>query len=598
MANISGTNLAAPIVPFTTDDFFPTHLAQYGKGGWRSVNTLADRDAITDARLELGMSVYVVSEQTLYVLTSLDTTTTPYTKTWSEFKAGSTDSVRKTSSFDNFIPLYDGEIVEYIGEDSSSEESGSGENYVNGYFYQCNYYHTYIDASRVIRSASGDLRVHVELEGEDGFLQSGLQTNTDYTFVRNRGFWECTDPEGITILGNRAGLRIDSSIVNNNDNVILRVEELSGYTFDQKNVQPRTSVIDSLDSTSTTDALSANQGHELNQRINALEGRGRFLSGWNCVTGLAETDPDINPYPYKAGDYYVVTESVKASPEICEAHSDTLTIGFNPFMYKEKVSAVDDRTDVFTYINVTNTPSASNRGTEQVSIVNATKFRETYDHLYDLAVELGETGDRHIVSANAFKIRWFEFMNILYITPYIVCTKTNPLEPEQAEFDEDVALPNGNMSATGMSLEQKQDAIRSFYLENHGLLITGNIYIGDAPWYEEIHLSLDDEPGVSMWKHNGIPLEEGETLSEYGLSINGEPVDGDSIIIEFISEKKNFRPDGTQYVIGVASTTLETEDVFKNDTYMYDGTTWLLMGGQPAPEVETITNAEIDEMWE
>ena len=31
---------------------------------------------------------------------------------------------------------------------------------------------------------------------------------------------------------------------------------------------------------------------------------------------------------------------------------------------------------------------------------------------------------------------------------------------------------------------------------------------------------------------------------------------------------------------------------------MYDGTTWLLMGGQPAPEVETITNAEIDEMWE
>lgn len=42
MANINGTNLAAPIVPFTTNDTFPTHYAKYGKGGYRTVATITE----------------------------------------------------------------------------------------------------------------------------------------------------------------------------------------------------------------------------------------------------------------------------------------------------------------------------------------------------------------------------------------------------------------------------------------------------------------------------------------------------------------------------------------------------------------------------
>lgn len=33
---------------------------------------------------------------------------------------------------------------------------------------------------------------------------------------------------------------------------------------------------------------------------------GRFLSGWNCVTGLPITNPQDNPYPYHPGDYYII----------------------------------------------------------------------------------------------------------------------------------------------------------------------------------------------------------------------------------------------------------------------------------------------------
>jgi len=59
MSNLAGTNLAAGIVPFTTDDTYPTHDSVYGRGGHREVVTLAERDAIPAARRVQGMLVYV-----------------------------------------------------------------------------------------------------------------------------------------------------------------------------------------------------------------------------------------------------------------------------------------------------------------------------------------------------------------------------------------------------------------------------------------------------------------------------------------------------------------------------------------------------------
>ena len=68
MANINGTNLAAPVVPFTTDDTFPTHYAKYGKGGYRTVATITERDGIFTALREEGMEVYVVETSKKYAL--------------------------------------------------------------------------------------------------------------------------------------------------------------------------------------------------------------------------------------------------------------------------------------------------------------------------------------------------------------------------------------------------------------------------------------------------------------------------------------------------------------------------------------------------
>lgn len=66
-------------------------------------------------------------------------------------------------------------------------------------------------------------------------------------------------------------------------------------------------VIDNLYSTSTDDALSAKQWKVLYDYLQNIASRWRFLSNWNCATGLPVTNPTENPYPYKAWDYYSVS---------------------------------------------------------------------------------------------------------------------------------------------------------------------------------------------------------------------------------------------------------------------------------------------------
>ena len=103
-------------VPALGNETFPTHIAMLGKGGWRSVESKDERDAIPSARREAGMSVYVSSEKKLYILNS-------DLVTWSLFSAGGV-VVMPTPSETEL-----GNIVQYIGETT--------EDYTQGYFYKC-----------------------------------------------------------------------------------------------------------------------------------------------------------------------------------------------------------------------------------------------------------------------------------------------------------------------------------------------------------------------------------------------------------------------------------------------------------------------------
>ena len=63
MSSIKGTNVLAPVVPFDTTDSHASHEARYGKGGYRSVADIAERDAIPALRREAGMLVWVIDTQ-------------------------------------------------------------------------------------------------------------------------------------------------------------------------------------------------------------------------------------------------------------------------------------------------------------------------------------------------------------------------------------------------------------------------------------------------------------------------------------------------------------------------------------------------------
>lgn len=66
--NLPGTNVTSCIVPCTEDDNYATHDSIYGKGGWREVRTIEERNAIPMERRKLGMPVYVTQQNKLYIL--------------------------------------------------------------------------------------------------------------------------------------------------------------------------------------------------------------------------------------------------------------------------------------------------------------------------------------------------------------------------------------------------------------------------------------------------------------------------------------------------------------------------------------------------
>ena len=78
------------------------------------------------------------------------------------------------------------------------------------------------------------------------------------------------------------------------------------YIKDGWPIPTPTTVVDALDSTSTTSALSANQGRILDWKIADMMGLGKFLSLWNSTTGQPISFPLSTPYTYTTWDYFII----------------------------------------------------------------------------------------------------------------------------------------------------------------------------------------------------------------------------------------------------------------------------------------------------
>lgn len=138
---------------------------------------------------------------------------------------------------------------------------------------------------------SGDYN---DLINRPAFLQEQAdwdQTDTDAPdYIKNKPTIPTVNDATLTIQKNWASVGTFTANASTNTAVNITVPN----------------VINNVTSTSTSDALSANQGKVLQDQIDDLKAMGRFLSLWDCETGMPISFPLATPYNYQTWDYFLV----------------------------------------------------------------------------------------------------------------------------------------------------------------------------------------------------------------------------------------------------------------------------------------------------
>lgn len=97
------TKILGKLVPSSALDTYPTHDEEYGRGGYRAVSTVQERDAIPADRLKLGMEVRVTSENKVYYLDSVNPAHWSVVKTFDRAEDLGLNEDTELITSDNFI---------------------------------------------------------------------------------------------------------------------------------------------------------------------------------------------------------------------------------------------------------------------------------------------------------------------------------------------------------------------------------------------------------------------------------------------------------------------------------------------------------------
>ena len=195
--------------------------------------------------------------------------------------------------------------------------------YEHGFFYECQYR----KISNIDSSTSDDTRFGVTFDVPrfEKYLKVyedyEVQDNDSFVFeMRDDGEWyisvngdELTDisPNNLPYMGVNVEL-YGTTELESGDEIYAdymsaeNPDSQSGYIWTQINIQQNHNVIDNITSTSTTDALSANQGKLLNDKIETLESIGQFLAIWDCNKNGYNARYLDDGYQYQRGNYFII----------------------------------------------------------------------------------------------------------------------------------------------------------------------------------------------------------------------------------------------------------------------------------------------------
>lgn len=132
-------------------------------------------------------------------------------------------------------------------------------------------------------------------------------------FLQLQADWEQTDTDAPDYIKNKPTIPTvnDATLTIQKNWVAVGTFTANSSTNATANITVP-NVINNLTSTSTSDALSAYQGKELQDQIDNLKAMGRFLSLWDCSTWLPISFPLDIPYNYQTWDYFLV-ETIDAT---------------------------------------------------------------------------------------------------------------------------------------------------------------------------------------------------------------------------------------------------------------------------------------------
>ena len=137
-------------------------------------------------------------------------------------------------------------------------------------------------------------------------LQSALDNKVDKTTTADKVYGTDANGDQTTYDKNSFG-QVDDVTVGGTSVVTNKIAVLGSMAGETASDYVLVSnIVNDVVSTDTDKPLSANMGKELQDQVDNLKARGRFLALWDCSTGLAETHPTVSPYEYKAGDYFIV----------------------------------------------------------------------------------------------------------------------------------------------------------------------------------------------------------------------------------------------------------------------------------------------------
>lgn len=289
-----------------------------------SYATLSDMVNVNDNYLP-NVFIGVCLETGKAYLYNKSNTVDPTLGKWRELVGGTdiTDYIRKTEDFSTFEPMYYGEIAQYIGQ--------TNQNYTHGYFYKAIPHFAY---SNIQFTPSGDYEIEVSISDEDltTFFNEEF-IPTDSPFVSGQFGYRQTNPEVLwsfspetethefrSHLGTpeqyaESGFTVTPPI-GPSQGLTFTVDHSTTYTYEQVDVQPATDLVwGNIEGDITNQTDLNTELTSLQDQIDTLKSRGRYLSLWNCVDGLAMSLPPEDPYTYRTGDYFIVGEVADAEGE-------------------------------------------------------------------------------------------------------------------------------------------------------------------------------------------------------------------------------------------------------------------------------------------